>query len=377
MAYKFTFADGSPTINLVPETATKAIWYLKEALKSAGWVVKHTFKAASQTLESPDATGTTADISADADGLAATGSWFVIQQPALNADGTTPQAPFGGTRQYIFVRGDDDKKWYVGYSFTGTFGNATTTDIAYAPDEVALNSTGYATATRNKSTHDLSGINFLMKLFPDQASGGGTALQIGVSDKAPFTCYFVNYISGTLNNADNGMTTGFMIEAMANGTFTFDPQNPYSPAFTDIDPLVHFIHPYVGYFNYQYYTNIEPVSAFSWNNLCTASPAKMWYKPTTGNAQWANVAAAYSYFGNGSYAIPNSAGYDHITQKVILVPVMWGGDKGLRGVGSTFKWPSQNLLHGQLVANDGSSGHKVCFDDLVFPWPSDQITPIR
>jgi hypothetical protein len=371
MAYKFTFADGSSTVNLVPETATKAIWYLKEALKSAGWVVKHTFKAASQTLESPDSTGTTSDISPDSDGLASNGSWFVIQQPSANADSSPVQAPFGGTRQYIFVRGNDDKQWYIGYSYTGTFGNATVTDIAYAPDEKpVIGSVPFV--SRNTSNHEISGITFTYNMFPDVVSTGGSVLQLGVSDKAPFTFYFVNYISGTNQNADTGATTGFMTEAMAPGTFTFDSDNPYNPAFTDIDPIVHYIHPYIGY--YSYYGMVQPTAAFSVGMLSqSATNGKMWFKPTSGNAQWGNVSAGLTSFTSGS--VPNGMGNDHITNKVILVPIQWGsGSLGLRGIGSTFRWPSSNLLHGQLVSG---ATDKVCFDDLVFPWPSDEIIPFR
>jgi hypothetical protein len=337
-------------------------------LKSAGWKVTKTFDVNANSLLSPNATGTTPDISVSS--LGHSGSWFIIQQPTLNADGTTPPAPFAGSRQYLFVRGADDQHWYISYSRTGIYANGAaavfgnpfvSAVIPYATDEV-----GFDLASRSGSDHGISGISFSHPLLTTAVSTGGTHLHVAATTSAPFAFYFVNYPSGQAPNAETPCTTAIFTEAMAPGSFSFDSNHPTDVTVSDLDPIVHFVaNP----------PNWAPATGGALVGGSVGSKGKMWYSLNTANVSWKTVGGAGKNLAGGA-SIPNNAGFDPVTGNIVLVPIEWGNNVGLRGVGLYYKWPSANMVNAQLCSSQ-VNGDRICFDDLIVPWPGEATTPLN
>jgi len=339
MAYIFTLPDGTSSVNMDPSSGAQAIWWLKEVLKNAGWTVKQTFVGGAASVLTPNTTGSAADMSlAD---LNTNGSWFVIQQPA----GTAADAPFNGSRQYLFYRGNNAQSWYIGYSRTGGFGNGNSSTIAYASDEKNVTGSSARNGSNMPSTSIVFGANYASNSW----------LNIGASDTAPFTFYMFGYSAG---DANKYTTAAIFTEAFASGTFTFDSNNPADSTKSDLDPLVH-------------------CSSWVWagqsgnatNVLFSGSEfyANSWYKLNTANASWdALTVSTYSNYGT-----------DPINSKVVLAPVAWGNSsagKGPRGVGVMIKNAFSTVSNGTL-ATVSSAGDRIIFQDYSFPWPGSAYTP--
>lgn len=339
MPYVFTLPDSTSSVNLDPASCTEAIWNLKEVLKNAGWVVKKTFKATGTVLATPNATGNTPDLSVS--DLNSTGSWFVIQQPSANADSSVPAAPFNGSRQYLFYRGSNDRAWYIGYSRTGAFANESLVQVAYASDEKAVS--GSRSGSNAPSTNYIVNSNI----------AGGSVLNIGASNTAPFSFYMIGYTAG----ASKAPTIALLVDAFAAGTFTFDNANPSDSTKSDLDPFVHCC------FN-------------TWDSNTTASYVlnnndfnkRSWFKLNTPSADWKQV----------SYSVPTNFGVDQINGKVVIGPMVWGDSgntAGPRGAGATFKNVMSSVSDGALLTVS-SAGDRIVFQEITFPWPGENFAPL-
>jgi len=339
MAYVFTLPDSTSSVNLDPASCTEAIWKLKEVLKNAGWVVKKTFKATGSVLATPNATGSTADLSVD--DLNSNGSWFVIQQPSANADMSAPYAPFNGSRQYLFYRGSNDRAWYIGYSRTGVFANESMIQVAYATDEKAVSG--------SRSGSNAPSPNYIV----NSNIAGGSVVNIGASNSAPFTFYMVGYTAG----ASKSPTIAIIVDAMAAGTFTFDNAHPADATKSDLDPFVHTCYN-------TWDSNANTSFVLSNNDFNKRS----WYKLDTPSADWKSV----------SYSTNTNFGVDQVNGKVVVSPMVWGDSSnsaGPKGAGATFKNVMSSVSDGTLLTVS-YAGDRIVFQEWTFPWPGEAYSPL-
>lgn len=345
MAFQFT-------TNKTPASGAAALIELKNLLKLAGWtILKYGEGTGGAVVNVVDQN---ADDLLDATKLDTASAWFLMQQPAGGA------APYSGTRQLLFWRSaTTTKDWYIGYSrsagFTGGTVDATTPPTA--TDEQGL-------VTTSRST---------TRIFPDhafRAQYGAFKLEGETADISPFVFWMVCYKSGS-SGQDNVVNMALLFEGMAKGSFPFDPANPTDPTKSELDPYVFYCkHSPTFSVNEGGFLNYSNLSG-SWDT--SRGGGKTWNELGTAEAAWNEAGAAYKSFASGT--IPNSAGYNHVTGKIDLIPIEWGSSVAYKGVGNTFRWPTVNMLNADLTSVN-STGDRICFDDLVFPWPGVATTPL-
>lgn len=347
MAYRFnpnqSAADGAA-----------AILHLKTVLESAGWTCKGYGSTNGNVYRNPSQAGAVYATVDHAFLYGVNRAWFVMQQPAGGA------APYSGSRQLLFVAGDNEHTWYIAYSRTGAFTGGAAETPATAPDQVAAH-----------GSH--SGSHPAYSLVPatlfDPASFGPHRVQCGAfklddedPSKSPFSFYFLVYRSGQAGT-DNIIAAAILFEGFKKGTYSFDEASPTDITKSDLDPHVLVV---AGReFWFQTVTGKATVGQLQ---------GRSWYKLGTAGANWNLCGAGAKSFAGGGSA-PNHANYDHVTSKIILLPIEWGSTQGYRGIGATFKWPSVNLLSGQFVSLAADGDH-ICFDDLVLPWPGEATAPL-
>lgn len=317
------------TVNLTPTGGfAQVIGTFCNLLQSAGWSV---FKWSNGTTVS---TGSTTFTSTTLD---ASGAWVVLSQP------TGGTAPFSGSRQLLFWRRSTDRSWHINYSASGAYTAGTGTTATTPPsasDEVSTYG-GESQAARS-SPYDLI-------QSPYDPNSINTTFQLAASDTAPFVCWMVGYTKGQGSNSANTMKMFWMMEGIQSSSFPLN-SGDLTAYTTDKEPYVFLSNTYQGSQN---------IFAGSWGGLLSTN--YLGYKSYGQPGQvWKNVGRLYERPGNGS-------NFNHITSKVDLVPVFFGGSSLLKGLSATIRFTSKELNGLTLLDGDATNDY-IVYADCALPW---------
>lgn len=319
--------------SLSPTTGDDAIWYVKETLKTAGWVV----------VSSSNATTFAAgDILSSSTTLAASNAWFVIKQP-LGATGS-----YGNVRRELAIqRGTTSRSWRIKYSYSASFtGSATATVLPNALDEV-----------RTLATADFPTFSFRTTFF---AADGGYKLHVAADQDPPYSFYFL-----TIPNGGGTPNNCLFMDGMLSGTFDPGDADPYVFYTSETSPLSALLS--AG-------TLITCVSAA--NN---ASPL-CWTRKGQVNQIYGGIGILqYVGYDSGQNSIAQThAATNAYNSKDDLLPILWyrgananpNGAAGYKGVSSLMKMPAGVVRSTGDTYSTTASGSKdfIRANGIAFVW---------
>lgn len=319
MAYIYQYTSTpNNAVNLLPASMGETLYWIKEALKQAGWVVKAssdgtTYNSTSDIITSAGAVS---------NGMGNANAWFRIQHPSG-----------AGNREYLFQRTSGELNAKVYYSAiagcTGGSPNATTLPTA-TDGQFLLGSSG---------------------AFAQWMPTAGTyRLNIGTDNAAPYGFYAIAIPTG------GGTQSGVFCDPLVSGTYsTSDP-----------DPCL----TWAG-FN----------QAFAFGNIGSSSIQffKGWWKygsttPTAVFAAW----SGFGYASSGTTASPDALGVNPHSGFDDLLPIYFGriatsANNGLKGLSSIFRWNCTTRVDGDYV--DIGAERRLCFDSVNIPFPQ-AVVPV-
>lgn len=321
MAFQF-----SP--NNSPANGAEALVALKTLLKAAGWKLKRYVDGSSIVTVTDQA----ADDAMTTGKLNVTGSWFLVEQPAIAL------SPYAGTRQICFQRGSSGEAyWWVTYSKAGFNLDGNSSTIPTATDRADV------VGTNNSGS----------QLF---RVGGGYRLQLGAeadSNKAP-VFYCVTYDTGH-GSTDNGARSVLLLDFAAQGSFAWG-----EVAGNDADP---------GMLYFRYDTNAAP-AALSESSLISGSNFwRGWSKYGNAGAAWTSYPARAICAGMGPD--PHSGKAIHAALPIGKVVV-----SGWKGLTTMLRWQSVGDAKLVDLQTRTAAGDMIVFDDAALPWPGSGTTPL-
>lgn len=304
--------------NISNITGGSTWWYLKELLKTAGWLVKSSGDGLSAFSNSGDiltVPGT------GANGMDNSSAWFRIQQPSVG----------GVNREFVIQRPGSSSSVSIKYSYSANFTGGTpgSTTIPTATDQ--------QTVANNQA---LWSTDFQFHL------------NIGAQNSDGFGFWMAPILNGTPNtNASGGML--------------FDPLAPNTYAPGDTDPYIIWV---------------ENQSSGSWNanKLSGQGPGWAYYAKGTSLETFANVAAGGWSISSGNFLFPNGAGTNPFNNREQIAPAIWcknftsNGLVAIKGIGTIMKWNGTLKQSGQLMSQS-STGDRICISDVNFPWDNTKV----
>ena len=286
-----------------------------------------------------------------ANSLDASGSWAIIQQPS------TGSAPFSGSRQLMIWKRNSiasgDHQWVFNYSvsgFTNTSGqNATTPPTA--TDEVSAISSYTYTYSQQRTTLNFTSSNSVGPRVSTHVA------QIGVSDSSPFSAWIVLYpkAAGVGGSTNSMFRFSFCMQGLASGSYAYSAGSPSNEYLTDQDPYVFSAcRDYASVFD----DNLQ--SQLHYKNVA-------FRKRGQASQSWVSLNATSR----------SDTGYNHVTGKLDLVPVLFqstsGSDQMLKGVGELTRLISEDAIT-NLALLDGTVD-RIALRDAALPWGNLAVTP--
>jgi len=322
------------TNNLVPTGGfAQVIGTLCNLMQSAGWTVHKWSDATTVT------TGNGSTITFNSTSLNASGAWVIMQQP------TGGSVPYSGSRQILFWRRSTDASWHINYSKGGNYTTgtgSTATNPPSASDEKSTYAEDSAYSGPRSNPYDLI-----------QSSYGpltrDIVFQLGVSDTAPFVVWMVGYNKAQGNNSENTMNMFWMFEGLQLNSFPLDAGNN-TVYTTDQDPHV--------FFNRLYQSSA--ILADYYGGMTGGQSYTFVFTGQSGQT-WKNNSLMFSR--------PRT-GYNHITSKVDLVPLLVGGTSSsyeLKGLTSTVRFVTKELA-GLTLLDGTDTDDRIVYGDICLPW---------
>lgn len=310
--------------NTTPATGAVAIYNLKQFLKTAGWTVQASGDGLAAYGAASDVITTGA---AGAGGFGQVKAWFRIRMP-------------GSTREFCIQAGNATTNIRVKYSVAGfTGGTPSATNAPTATDEIVIPNLAGGTDAAPTGANFIGTIN-KVSYWADNASPYGWGM-VGWS-------------------AVSATTFGFMLEAMAPGT--------YNAADTD---------PYV----FQSYPNSANFGAFA-SFSSSAGNTNYGWLAAPGTASSFVAIPFYSY-GGTTYNIPVNAqapvnpfnGKDDTLPTPFIRDAVVAAPGGYKGTGVYTRLLITNRAN-LTTLSVSTTADRIVFGGISIPWGTDGVTPI-
>jgi hypothetical protein len=331
------------TVNQTPASYGLALYQMISTMLAAGWTM----------VMSSDGTTSGAGVhvtsgSSGAGGLANTGAWVVMQQPAGNV------APYAGTRQIMLqVSNTTGNAIRCVYSRAAGFTGGTATQSPTATDERFVAGGGTPASPTYYTWSNGSPPAMRFECMADDGTAGS---------KMPFAVYAVDFATGG---------------GISHGGFLFDPVSNYETG--DSDPYV-----LMWGQNGGAWVNTSDFAASSGGPVTDATKegnssgyAKCWNNPSALNslpAVFYSTQGLVPAEGSTQTAVANM-GTSPTTGNDINVPVIWarcgnrGGTTGWKGVSMMCRYRGANRSSGTTISVSGAGAKDfIVVADLVLPW---------
>lgn len=315
-------ATPNDAVNLSPATGSEAVFYLKEALKQAGWVVKSSSDGTTYNSTGDQITVATSG----AGGMANNSAWFRIQSPAG-----------ASSIEFTFQRGTTNTTWRMKLSHSSMFtgGSPGATQTPSATDERIIAGGGTDAAPT---------------FFTWLATDNNYKVHIGTDNAAPYAWYMV-----ALPNGGGSPRRAWYVPLLSGGSPSADvaqyvvEMNTGSMTFASLSNAT----ANTGCFGQGFYKKGLSGEAFK--------PFRLFAYYSSGGGSYLNQNVANPYDGND-----------------VLLPCPIGrlnadSEAGWKGWAPTSMVALQTAQRADGDYVDVSGARYAIFDDIAFIWPSSVI----